>query len=210
MQAKKCPQRHFFSNVSLYPLFNSAYGEERVAVGAGLLHKDSFAVEGVDAHMAGGVHYLAVAHADADVYDAPLGVLEEGEVVALHVTQAHFVAAGGLLAGVAGEPDAVGFEAYLRQAAAVDAAGGTAAPKVWGAEEESLGQRGGVLEGCVLFVVHPALVAVIVTLDEAPFLLTVKHIYGVAQHQLVDHLAAVACFGPHRHRTQKTISLHLT
>ena len=84
-----------------------------MGVGLCALNKDSLAVEPVDAHLARGVDDTPVAHTDAYVDNATFGVAEEGEVVALYVAETHLVADGDLLRGVAWEPDAQGFEAYL-------------------------------------------------------------------------------------------------
>ena len=178
---------------------DAADGVEGVTVLLCAFDEDAAGVEGVDADLAGGVDDAAVTHTDAYVDDATLGVVEEGEVVALDVAGADLDTAGGLLRGIAGKPDIVGLEAYLREAGAVDAAGGTAAPEVGGAQEETLGKVGGGVEGGVLLVVDPSLVAIVVASHPRPFLLTLNDFDGVAQDKLVDHLGAVAGFGPHGH-----------
>lgn len=88
-------------------------GVQRMRVCAYLLHQYAFAVEGVYTHMARGVDYTAIAHADADMYYTAVSVVEESKVVALHITEAHLVAACGLLRGVARKPNAFGLEAHL-------------------------------------------------------------------------------------------------
>ena len=60
-----------------------------MGVATGFLVEDAFAVEGVDAHLAGGVDDAAVAEADADMDDAAVGVVEEGKVVAVHIVLLH-------------------------------------------------------------------------------------------------------------------------
>ena len=172
-----------------------------MAVAASLLDEDAFAVKSVDAHLAGGVDDAAVAHTDTHMDNATLGVLEESQVVALHITKTHLVATGHLLRGVAREPDAQCFKADLRETTAVDAACAAAAPQVGGAKEEALGQVGGILEGDILLVVNPPAVAVVVALHETPFFLSFNDFHSLALQHLADHLAAVAGFGPHGHGT---------
>lgn len=185
-------------------------GAQRMRVCAYLLHQYAFAVEGVYTHMARGVDYTAIAHADADMYYTAVSVVEESKVVALHITEAHLVAACGLLRSIARQPYTHSLKAYLCKPGTVDATRRAAAPKIGGAEIETLGQVGRRVERHVLLVVDPSLVAVVVRFHEAPFLLAIEHVYRVAQKQLVHHFGAVACLGPHRHRTQKNISFHST
>lgn len=178
------------------------------AVGVGRAVENALAVEGVDAHLSGGVDDAAVAEADAYVDDAPLGVLEEGEVVAQGVARADLDAAGGLLRRVARKPEVQRLETDLREARAVDAGGGASAPEVGGAEEEALREVGRGAERHILLVVHPALVTVIVQAYCAPFLLAAQHLEGVARQQLIDHLRTVGRLAPHRDSRQETVAFH--
>ena len=66
-------------------------------VSVGLAVEDSRGVELVNAHETRRVDDTAVTHADAHMDNAALVVLEEGQVVALDVAEADFVAAGDLL-----------------------------------------------------------------------------------------------------------------
>lgn len=134
-----------------------------VRVGLCLLVEDTFAVKLINSDMAGGVDDAAVTHADAHMNDAAISILEEGQVVTLHITEADLVATGHLLRGIARQPDIQGFETYLRKTRTVDAALGTATPEVRGVKEIALGEVGSAIEGNILFVVHPTLVTIIYT-----------------------------------------------
>ncbi len=67
------------------------------AVGVFLAVEDTLTIEGIDAHETRGMHNAAIAHTDAHMDDAALGILKESKVVTLHITKAHLVATGHLL-----------------------------------------------------------------------------------------------------------------
>ena len=79
---------------------------ERMRVSMRFFVVNTLAIKQIDTHLSGGVDDVTVSHADAYMHDTTLGVVEEGHVVALYVAQAHLVATGRLLRGVAWEPDA--------------------------------------------------------------------------------------------------------
>ena len=107
-------------------LFYTPDGMKAVRVFLSVVY--SLLVEGVDTYETGGVNNAAVTHADAHMDDTAVGVLEESEVVALHVAKAHLVATGILLRSIARQPHPHGFETDLREARTVDAAPRTTAP----------------------------------------------------------------------------------
>lgn len=164
---------------------------------------------------------VPVAHADTHMYDASVGILEEGKVVALDlashaslhlgstqsglalhstsamVAQAYFNAACYLLRGVAWEPYSQRFKAYLCEPGAVDAARRTSTPKIGCVEEQSFGEVCGAVERDKLLVVNPSAIAVISALQEAPSLLVFNNFGSISQQQLVDHLGTVGSVGAH-------------
>lgn len=160
---------------------------------------NTLGIKHINADLARRVDDMSVAHADAYVDDTPLFVLEKGQVVALQVADADLHATGDLFRCVAWQPDIQGLETDLCKARTVDAAGGASAPEVGGVQEKPLGQVGSAVEGYELLVVNPPAIAVVGTLYKAPTLLMFNDFHGIAEQQLVDHLTAVAGFGPHGH-----------
>lgn len=190
------------------PLFHAADGMKPVRVF--LAVEDSCGVKRINPHVTRRVDNPPITHADAHMDDTSSIILEEGEVVALHVTEANLIATGRLLRSIAWQPDAHSLEAHLRQSGAVDTSSRTATPEIRCIEEAALRQVGGVAERHNLLVVHPALIAIVLATHPRPFFLPLDHFHRVARQELVHHLGPIASLSPHRHSRKKTKTLHQT
>ncbi len=102
-------------------LFYATDGMEPVGIGLCAFHIDTVRVKCINTHLAGRVDDTSVAKANTDMYYPAVSVLEESEVVALHIAEAYLVATRDLLRSIAWQPYTHSLKTYLCKSGTIDA-----------------------------------------------------------------------------------------